>query len=75
MDQIIVGTRGTNGVNEKIEDFEERKRKKRFVSWQGSVMRGLRIKRKNKTEKVKICYVFLAYTLQDKCNIWRIRLK
>ena len=73
--QRIFGTGGTNRVKVKIEDVEERNREKRFISWPGSVMRGLIIQRKNKTEKVEICYVFLAYTLQDKCNILRFRLK
>ena len=68
-------TKPTSSIHENVEKSEGRARKKRFLTWRGSIMRGLKIKIKLKTKNVGVCTVFLAYTLSDKCKILRIRLK
>ena len=69
------GTQKVHRIHENNKESDKRIRKKRFISWKGSIMRGLQIKRKLKAKNVKVCTVFLAYTLSNKCKILRIRLK
>ena len=69
------GTKTVNRIYENIKESEGRNRKKRFINWHRSIIRGLKLKRKLKAKNVKDCTIFLAYTLSNKCKILRIRLK
>ena len=69
------GTKTVNRIYDNIKESEGRNRKKRFINWHRSIIRGLKLKRKLKAKNFKDCTVFLAYTLSNKCKILRIRLK
>ena len=74
-DEEIEGTKTSDRIIGKNYESTGRDRKKRSLTWRGSIIRGLKIKLKLKTKNVKVCTVVLAYTLRNKCKILRIRLK